>query len=247
MAKEITMYEAEDGTAYKTKKSAENRDKKMALKNKLSELNMTKEEVQSKLAACSKYNKKVDLLIKNYGDWTNWNATLISQIVPELWSKKNKTTQYVKEKRTWGGVKEEVLFTEVGPEFTDTDMHTNDDFKVVKTEEVNEILRKVYYENKYTTEELAVKKLVSGEELSEDEISSLLSENDAVYKEEGEMRRWSRSVMSVIEINGNLYAIDWEEGLTENQENEFFEQPYAVELEKKEIVTIETFVTRKVL
>lgn len=247
MAKEITMYEAKDGTAYKTKKGAENRDKKLAVENKISELNMTKEEIQSKLIECSKYNRKVDMLIKSFGEWPNWRAHLISQIDPKLWDKKNKTTQYIKEKRTWGGVKEEILFTEIGPEFTDTELHTNDDFKLLKVEEVNEILKKVYYVDKYTTEELAVKKLESGERLSEDEISTLLSENDAVYTEEGEMRRWSRSVMSVVEINDKLYAIDWEEGLTENQENEFFEQPYEVELGKREVVTIQTFVTRKVL
>ena len=40
---------------------------------------------------------------------------------------------------------------------------------------------------------------------------------------EGEDRRWSRTVMVVLENteDGNWYAYEYEQGLTENQENEY--------------------------
>lgn len=43
-----------------------------------------------------------------------------------------------------------------------------------------------------------------------------------VAEEEGEDRRWSRSNMVVIkDPDGGLWAFDYEEGLTENRDNEY--------------------------
>jgi hypothetical protein len=39
----------------------------------------------------------------------------------------------------------------------------------------------------------------------------------------GDSGRWSRLVTTIVSIDGRYYAIDWDEGLTENQENEFEE------------------------
>lgn len=51
-------------------------------------------------------------------------------------------------------------------------------------------------------------------------------------REAGENRRWSRSITSYFsyEKDGEkkYFALDWEEGLTEMQENEFYSQPYFV-------------------
>jgi len=52
----------------------------------------------------------------------------------------------------------------------------------------------------------------------------------------GDNRRWSRSVESILEINGRHFCLDWEEGLTECQENDFYEQPYEVQKHEYEKV-----------
>lgn len=47
--------------------------------------------------------------------------------------------------------------------------------------------------------------------------------------EEGDNRRWSRSVVSIAEINGRYFKIYWEEGLTEYQDDCCYDQPIEVE------------------
>jgi hypothetical protein len=76
--------------------------------------------------------------------------------------------------------------------------------------------------------EVATRKLLGGERLNENEISELLWEGCVVYQEEGENRRWTRGVTSVIELNARFFCINWEEGLTEYQENSYYDQPYEV-------------------
>ena len=46
--------------------------------------------------------------------------------------------------------------------------------------------------------------------------------------EEGDNRRWSRSMVSITEINGRYFKIYWEEGLTEYQEDSCYNQPVEV-------------------
>lgn len=55
----------------------------------------------------------------------------------------------------------------------------------------------------------------------------------------GENRRWLRSVQTVNQIGDRFFAIDWEQGLTERQEDEVWEQPYEVERHEREITKIE--------
>ena len=81
-------------------------------------------------------------------------------------------------------------------------------------------------------EEYMLGKIDSGEELTETELSELCWNFNVVDISYGENRRWSRSIRSIIEICGRYFALDWEAGLTEYQENEFYNQP--VEVEKKE-------------
>lgn len=56
---------------------------------------------------------------------------------------------------------------------------------------------------------------------------------------QGDDRRWSRTNRTIIEKDGKFYALFWEEGLTENQDNEFEEQ------DAKEVRPIDTVVTKK--
>ena len=62
---------------------------------------------------------------------------------------------------------------------------------------------------------------------------------------EGENRRWSRTNINIFEADGRYFQIEWEEGLTEYQENEAYRQ-IAKECEKveKTIVTV-SYVVKK--
>jgi len=74
--------------------------------------------------------------------------------------------------------------------------------------------------------------------LTESEIEELVW-GFSIDTKYGENRRWSRSVQSIIDLNGRYFAIDWEEGLTELQDNAFYEQPYEVVKTEKTIVVTE--------
>ena len=82
--------------------------------------------------------------------------------------------------------------------------------------------------------------LQNGEELSSSDLSYLVYNFELDdQREVGENRRWQRGVTSIIELGGKHYAINWEEGLTENQENDFWEQPVeATKHEYEKVVTI---------
>lgn len=78
-------------------------------------------------------------------------------------------------------------------------------------------------------------RLQNGEYLSEKDISYLVDNCELREdREVGENRRWSRSVCSIVELGGKYYSITWEEGLTENQENDFTNQPIEVKLNEYE-------------
>lgn len=81
--------------------------------------------------------------------------------------------------------------------------------------------------DKYEIEMLS--KIDSGKKLTEKELSMLPYEFNEVERINGENRRWLRSVTSIIEIGGRYFKLQWEQGLTESQENEFYNQPYEVE------------------
>lgn len=82
--------------------------------------------------------------------------------------------------------------------------------------------------------------LQNGVKLSSSDLSYLVYNFELDdQREVGENRRWQRGVTSIIELGGKHYAISWEEGLTENQENDFWEQPVEVEKhEYEKVVTI---------
>jgi len=83
-----------------------------------------------------------------------------------------------------------------------------------------------------------IQKLNDGTNLSESELNELVYYS--VKNIEGEDRRWSRSVTSILDIDGETYILNWERGLTEYQENQFYEQPVKVRIEKKtKNITIE--------
>lgn len=75
-----------------------------------------------------------------------------------------------------------------------------------------------------------IRKLENKEEFSESELSKLV--DFEIEREYGDECRWTVAVSSIIRLNDKFYCLDWDKGKTENQENEFYYQPY--EVEKKE-------------
>ena len=87
-----------------------------------------------------------------------------------------------------------------------------------------------YKKNHY--DEYVLHKIDNGEQLTEKELEKMLWSFKEIDTSYGENRRWNRSVRTILEIGGRYFALDWDEGLTECQENEFFNQP--VEVKKRE-------------
>ena len=83
-----------------------------------------------------------------------------------------------------------------------------------------------------------IQKLNDEINLSESELSYL--HEYAIKDIEGDSGRWSRMISSIIEFNNQTYILFWENGLTEYQENSFYEQPVKVKIEKvTKVVTVE--------
>lgn len=100
-----------------------------------------------------------------------------------------------------------------------------------------------------TTDPL-IDKLLNKEYLTEDEIRRIIYydfDDDRVRlvdEKEGKERQWTRDITTVFDIGGNLWAIDWDRGLTEYQDSAYNNQPYRVKRRTKTI-TIEEYVPLK--
>lgn len=148
MIRENEVYEAKDGKVFKTKQDAVNHDKKIAVDSVLSELNMTEDEVAERLKLISGKYISIKTLIEVEPDWTKWATHHISYIDAELLEKPQSITIYVMKYKSWGRTKEKELFVERADTFTDEELHCRDKYKVVKVEDINTIVRKVYYDYK---------------------------------------------------------------------------------------------------
>ena len=88
------------------------------------------------------------------------------------------------------------------------------------------------------------KRIDNGEKLSREEVEDLVFGDKEVYRECGENGKYRRPILSVISLLGKLYAVNWEEGLADYH-NEFWNQPYEVELKERNVMVTETIVERK--
>ncbi len=91
-----------------------------------------------------------------------------------------------------------------------------------------------------------VEKIKTGKELTEDELEELafnsnfrgeLFSDNLIEVIKRDDTRWSKNMTTVLEFDGELYAIDWRKGLTEQQENAFHKQPYKVRKTER-VITI---------
>ena len=91
------------------------------------------------------------------------------------------------------------------------------------------------------TEEYFLHLLDNHRIFSREDISNFLDLCELIDERQyDEPRRWSRFVTSICQIGDRYFSVDWDQGLTEYQENEYMWQPYEVtkhEYEKTIIVT----------
>lgn len=119
--------------------------------------------------------------------------------------------------------------------------------KIRQEEEKDKLEKELKAYNEYYNEhfeEIMVKNIDNKETLTEGEIKRLVY-NYEVVSDYGENRRWSRSVSTIVSICDRYFCIDWEQGLTECQENEFYNQPYEVEKHEEEKTIIITTWNKK--
>lgn len=83
-------------------------------------------------------------------------------------------------------------------------------------------------------EEKFLERILNGDKLTERELSEIIVDY-FIDEECGECGRWTQSMQTIIELCDRCFAVDWERGLTEHQENEFYKQPYEVEKVEKMI------------
>ena len=91
-----------------------------------------------------------------------------------------------------------------------------------------------------------IEKMYAGEKLSEKELKALVYEDveddyKIVTEVEGDESRWSRTIDTIIKVGEDYWDIPWERGLTECQENMFWEQPFRVK-PVEEVVTVTNWV-----
>lgn len=72
----------------------------------------------------------------------------------------------------------------------------------------------------------------SGYKFAEFELNELRFELQEVETTFDEPRRWIRTATTIFLVADRYFALEWENGLTEMQENQFYNQPY--EVTKKE-------------
>ena len=111
-----------------------------------------------------------------------------------------------------------------------------------KAEEDKKRKEEEYYnENR---EQILLDKITNKLVLSEDEICDLIMyfEVDRIY---GDNDDWTRPVRTIVELGDKYFEVDWEEGLTECQENTYMNQPFEVELHtSKKVVEIKNWVLK---
>ena len=87
-----------------------------------------------------------------------------------------------------------------------------------------------------------LEKIENGEELTEGELSDLVWDYEFERKDI-DKGRWVTYVKTIVKLCDRYFAIEWEEGLTELQENGFFEQPYEVKkVECEKVVKVTEWV-----
>lgn len=91
-----------------------------------------------------------------------------------------------------------------------------------------------------------IEKLYQGEVLLEKELKSLafgceytekeIGDYEFVDEIEGKDNRWTKDMETIFRVGADYWCLPWRRGLTEYQENEFWDQPYRVVPKTEQIV-----------
>ena len=139
----------------------------------------------------------------------------------------------------------------LGDSIKPSDYENNDDYEREEQEKLREEQENWEYEEtqrfkqereKMEEEQEFLKRFDNGEEFDEEELREIVKEEifDIVDTQlDNELHRWTRTVTTVFEIEGRLFALEWEQGLTEECEDEFYNQPYEVEKKEKTVKVVE--------
>lgn len=89
-------------------------------------------------------------------------------------------------------------------------------------------------QDKYETELL--KKIKKREDFTREELISLFDRLKEVDEKRYDKHRWYTPVETIFKVKDTYILLEWDEGLTEYQENEYGFNPYEVYYEEKTIV-----------
>ncbi|WP_252241518.1 hypothetical protein [Clostridium sp. ZBS18] len=90
-----------------------------------------------------------------------------------------------------------------------------------------------------------LRKIDNGGKLTRNELCDIIFEFE-VERNYEKNRRWSRNVTTISQIGDRYFSTNWEEGLTEYQENEYYNQPIEVEMKTYEkTITITEWISVK--
>ena len=135
----------------------------------------------------------------------------------------------------------------LGDSIKPSEYENNDDYEREEQEKLREEQENWEYEEiqrfkqereKMEEEQEFLKRFDNGEEFDEEELREIVKEEifDIVDTQlDNELHRWTRNVTTVFEIEGRLFALEWEHGLTEECDDEFYNQPYEVEKKEKTV------------
>lgn len=91
-----------------------------------------------------------------------------------------------------------------------------------------------------------LEKYDSGYEFSYEELRKLRNKLHKVETTFDEPERWTRTATTIFLVADRYFALNWEQGLTEYQENEFWEQPYEVtKKEYEKTITVTEWVKKE--
>lgn len=94
-------------------------------------------------------------------------------------------------------------------------------------------------------EEYFLNRINNNIELDENELYCLVAwfGIETIY---GAKHRWHKEARTIVQLNDRYFAVDWYQGLTELQDNEFYDQPYEVELkEYQKTITVRDWIRVK--
>ena len=94
-----------------------------------------------------------------------------------------------------------------------------------------------------------IEKMYASEPLSEKELKLLATgwgsgcdaepgEFKIIDEIEGDSGRWTKGMETIIQVGDDLWSIPWQQGLTEYQENEFWDQPVRVERKERVVTSV---------